>query len=261
MDPDELSLERGDPGRPVGSCFAYWEAEAEVDGAAVRRVIAVHFVVSPLAWREHTVAATFPPVLLGDADEIRELAERAGADVIRVDEVTIPLEGFDFPGFFRRQLDVFNTLVTAYSLAYARGIGLPTPGAAATDEGAPDPGAPDAGAAAPGPAPADERALRLLDGLAAEARAAYLASRDPAGARRTVLRMRRIANELNTGSYKYDVENLIARLSNPDRRVEELAGLFFRKFLAIREERYEDAEELKRRIDGLSAAIDRGEFH
>jgi hypothetical protein len=239
MDETTLNIEFGDSTHLTGNAFAYWQVEARSAESRSRKFVVSNFIVSPLLFNRHTIAATFPPVVYEDRDELFGLAERAGIDVIRMEDVTISEEDFDFARFFKRQLGRFNDVVTLYSRLYTETLLSGEPEKDAVTEN-------------------DELAkLRQLSTLAEEARSAFIENRNKALGRDMVLKIRRIAHLLNSPNYKYDIENMIALLGIPDDRANRISGLYFHKFFAIHTEQYEEAERLKREIDTLARELDR----
>ena len=238
---EDICFDNGDPGRPRGNAFAYWRLVSDIDGERFERIIATNFVASPLFLGQQSLAATFPPQVVESYEQLLALAHRVGIDLILVDEVAIPPENFDFEAFFKRQLVRFNRIVAAYLRRYSASLGSVCP---EETEG--------------GTETSELENIRSIKRLTQEARQSFLVHQNNARARTALLRIRKIANTLNSPTRKYDVEDLLALLNNPDERVEELSLLYYRKFIAICTECYEDAEKLKRAIRRLSRSISLG---
>lgn len=240
MEQPGFTLEFGDLQHLTGNAFAYWLVVPPKEGKAgglKEKYIVTNFIVSPLLFNNHTIAATFPPVVFDSREEIMELARKTGTDVIKIEETTIPDENFDFLNFFRKQLTSFNKVVTNYSVLYTEHLtDKPASGEIIREHNEID-------------------NLHRIEKLADEARTAYLSNRNRAMARDMTLRIRKIGNALNTPNFKYDVENMIALLGNPDKRVEKLTELYFKKFMAIYLEQYEEAERLKKEIKNLAGSL------
>jgi len=230
---DALQFEYGDPKKPRGSAFAYWRLD--IESAKFERIIAANFVISPLFLGPHSVAATFPPQVMDTHEQLLAIARRAKIDLILVDEIRLLQGGLDFQDFFKKQLARFNQVVAAYLKYYIDSL------QDAGGEGAPEGG--------------EIESIRDIKRLSQEARKSFLVHQNSAQARQTLIRIRKIANTLNSPTRKYDVEDLLVLLSNPDERVEELTRLYHKKFIAICTEHYEDAEQLKRAISHLSRSI------
>lgn len=238
MDENRLNLEYGNPDHLTGNAFTYWHIRAVSEDEVLDKFVVTNFMVSPLLFNRHTIAATFPPLIFDSKEEFFEIARHASIDIIKMEEVTIPREGFNFSRFFKKELSRFNKVVTHYSVLYTQLINEER------DEDVEEEAA-------------DEISqLNRLSSLAQEAHEAFTIAHNKAQARDTVIKMRRIAHALNAPNFKYDIENLIALLSVSDERVEELSRLYYRKFLAISGEQYEDAEKLKRKIDQISENIE-----
>lgn len=244
-DTDDLRFEYGDPLHPRGNALAYWRLVTEIGEERITRLIVTNFVISPLFVDNQSIAATFPPQLLDSHDELLEIARRTNVDVLRVRDVSLPVEEFDFETFFKQQLSYFNQIVTSYTRLYTESLS----GAAADMSGQPE---------ASGAVEIDS--LQRISELADQARRAFLVQQNAARAREMLLKIRSIANTLNSPTYKYDIENLLMLLNNPDHRIERLSQLYFRKFIAICTEHYEDAARLKRSIRQLSRSITPGEL-
>jgi len=240
MEESGFILEFGNIQHLTGNAFAYWlvvpPEESRAKGLKEKYIV-TNFIVSPLLFNNHTIAATFPPVVFDSREAIIELARKTDTDVIKIEETTIPEENFDFLNFFRKQLTSFNKVVTNYSILYTEHL---------TDK-------PVARDVIREQNEIDN--LHRIEKLAEEARSAYLSNRNKALVRDMMLRIRKIGNSLNTPNFKYDVENMIALLGNPDKRVEKLTELYFKKFMAIYLEQYEEAERLKREIRTLAGSL------
>ena len=235
MDKPDFILEYGNPERLTGNAFAYWQIKPAPEAAARGlRFIVTNFIVSPLLFNNHTIAATFPPVVFDSREQILELAKKTNTDIILMEEIEIPDDNFDFVGFFKEQIVSFNRVVTSYSMRYTDGLARPVTDPASLLENS------------------EMVHLQEMIRMTEEARAAYLSVRSRTRARDMVLKIRKIGNTLNTPSFKYDVENMLALLGNPDERVEEITGLYFQKFMAIYMEKYELAEKLKKEINRIS---------
>jgi len=241
-EPASLHFEYGDPQHPRGNALAYWRLTAHVGDESFEKLIVTNFVISPMYIGRQSVAATFPPQLVDSLDELISLAHRAEIDLILVREVDLPAEEFDFETFFRQQLSHFNRLVALYTEQYGQSLG--------TDD------------QPQGPAVQKDEieSLRDISRLADEARRAFIIQHNAARARETLLKIRRIAHSLNSPTYKYDVEELLLLLSNPDNRIDELSSLYFRKFMAICTEQYEDAARLRQSIRLLARTITAGDL-
>jgi hypothetical protein len=238
---ETIDFEYGDPENPRGNAFAYWRLVSDVDGERFERIIAANFVASPLFLGRQSIAATFPPQIVESYELLLAIARKAGIDLILVEEVELPLENFDFEVFFREQLARFNRVVAAYLRQYSFSLRVEC----SVDSGAE-------------PEFSEIRGIRDIKRLTHEARRFFLVHRNNTQARKALLRIRKIANTLNSPTRKYDVEDLLALLNNPDERVEELASLYHRKFVAICTERYEEAAKFKRAIRFLSRRISHG---
>ena len=240
MEEPGFILEFGSIQHLTGNAFAYWLVAPPTEGKAKglkKKYIVTNFIVSPLLFNNHTIAATFPPVVFDTREEIIELARKTDTDVIKIEETTIPDENFDFLNFFRKQLTSFNKVVTNYSILYTEHLSdKPASGEIIREHN-------------------EIENLHQIEKLAEEARNAYLDNRNKAIARDMTLRIRKIGNALNTPNFKYDVENMIALLGNPDKKVEKLTELYFKKFMAIYLEQYEEAERLKKEIRNLAGTL------
>jgi len=234
----DIFFEYGNSGKPRGNAFAYWRLVSDVDGERFERIIVTHFVASPLFLGQRSVAATFPPQVVESYEQLIAIARRAEIDLILVDEVELPPEDFDFEVFFRKQLRHFNKVVASYLKRYSASLGSVCP----EDVG-------------DRPQDTEIEYIRDIKRLTHEARESFLVRQNSAQARKALLRIRKIANTLNSPTLKYDVEELLSLLNNPDNRVEELTHLYHKKFIAICTERYEDAARLKRAIRQLSLSI------
>ncbi|HOG64271.1 MAG TPA: hypothetical protein PLD82_02400 [Spirochaetota bacterium] len=233
----DLNFEYGDPLHPKGNALAYWKLTAHFGDESFEKLIVTNFVISPMYIGKQSVAATFPPQLVDSLDDLVALAHRAEVDLIRVREVDLPAEEFDFESFFKQQLSHFNRLVAQYTEQYGQALGT---------EDQPEIDA----------EPHDElTSLQNIIRLAEQARQAFLIQHNAARARETLLKIRRMALALNSPTYKYDVEELLLLLNNPDSRIDDLSHLYFQKFMAICTEQYEEAARLKQSIRRLAKRI------
>jgi hypothetical protein len=236
-DNKDILFEYGDPDKPRGNALAYWRLLTDAENENFQRIIATNFVISPLFIGHQGIAATFPPQVIETYDRLLDIARKAEIDLIFVDELKIPLDDFDFDNFFKTQFARFNKIVAAYLKRYAIAFENMPEYEPDTVEGS------------------ELENINDLDRLAREARESLLCRQNTAQAQNALLRIRKIANTLNSPSYKYDIEDLLRFLNCPDERVEELSRLYHRKFIAICTERYEDAEKLKRAIRHLAHSI------
>jgi len=236
-DNKDILFEYGDPQKPRGNALAYWRLLADAENENFQRIIATNFVISPLFVGQQGIAATFPPQVIENYDKLLDIARKAEIDLIFVDELKIPLDEFDFDNFFKTQFARFNKIVATYLKRYAIAFeSLPEYREDKTEN-------------------SELENINSIDRLTREARQSLLGHRNATQAQNTLLRIRKIANTLNSPIYKYDVEDLLGFLGCPDERVEELSLLYHRKFIAICTERYEDAEKLKRAIRHLARSI------
>jgi hypothetical protein len=236
-EPTSLNFEYGDPLRPRGNALAYWRLTTRLGDEDLEKLIVTNFVISPLTIGQQSVAATFPPQLVDSRDELLTLAQKADVDLILVGEVKLPAEDFDFESFFRQQLSYFVNLVALYTERY--GVSLGTLDQSPVHSETKD----------------EVASLHDINRLADQAREAFIVQQNASRAREMLLKIRRIAHTLNSPIYKYDIEELLLLLSNPDKRIDTLSQLYFRKFLAICTEQYEDAAQLKQSIRSLSKNI------
>jgi len=236
LDNTKFNLEFGKFDDLTGNAFAYWEIEITSDEKPVKKIVVTNFIVSPLFFNKHTIAATFPPVIFETKEKMLEIARKANIDIIKIESVEIPENNFDFTRFFRKQLSSFNKIVTKYSLLYSDKL------SGVKMERSPE-------------SQNEIENLQQINRLAEEAREAFVLKRNKVQARDMIIQMKKIGNTLNSPSFKYDIENLIILLKNPDSRVDKLSELYFKKFLAIYTEQYEEAAMLKEEIKKLSHTI------
>lgn len=236
--PESLHFQYGDPRHPRGNALAYWQLTAHTGDDSFEKLIVTNFVVSPLYIGRQSVAATFPPQIIDSLDELMRLAQRAKVDLLFVRRVDLPAEEFDFESFFKQQLSYFNQLVASYTERYGLSLGTPEQPTDST-------------------AQKDEiESLRDANRLTDEARKAFTIQHNATLAREMLIKIRRIIHSLNSPTYKYDIEELLLLLSNPDSRIDQLSTLYFKKFMAICTEQYEDAAQLRQAIRVLSHIID-----
>lgn len=240
MQEHNFELERGNINELSGNVFVYWmvstNQEEEEEKEKVNKIVVTNFIVSPLQFEKNTIAATFPPIVFEHREEVLALADKANIDVIRMDSVDIPEEGFNFNTFFKKQLGQFNKVVSDYSRIYADNLSSAMEGAA--------------------PEKASEKEnLEHIRELVRDTREAYRLHRNKKLATDMIIQLRRISHVINSPTPKYDIENLIGLLDNPDERVDEVSALYFQKFFAIYTEQYEEAEKLKQEIENIKTRL------
>lgn len=228
-----MKLEYGDTHNPTGNAIIFWVIKGKNRLLRESEIVASNFVISPLQFNNETLMVNFPPVLLENLEELLNIAENNGIDIIRGGEIFVPEDITDFNKFYRKQINKYNGIIQDYLLAYKEKNSMET----------------------------DAKSLPRLISEAGEIMESVrnlVKKNEKKGLINVKIReLREIQENLNSEMPGFDLGRIIRYIDKPDSAIDSLVYLYTQKFLAIFLEDYEKAHLLKNQIIKIEKSLAR----
>jgi len=191
-------------------------------------IIASNVVVSYLKVGDNFPVVTFPPVGMSSLDELKKvIAEHSESyDVIKIPDFILPGNAEESKEYIKKRMEQFNNLVMKYVEFCRKGQGKYF-----IEEGK----------------ESDE--LSELAKLSFEFRSSTGLAKDA-----TRFKVNQVLDAFSVNHPQYDLENFRRALDFPGKEGEELLGLYLKKYEAISLEAYEEASNLKKKIQSIEAS-------
>ncbi|WCL50605.1 hypothetical protein [Leptospira sp. GIMC2001] len=228
-----MIFEKGSKQNPTGNLILYFNVTGENPVQPGGKIIASNVVVSFLKLGDNFPVVTFPPVALPALEDLRNIIgiNLDAYDIVKLPDFDLPENKEEANRYIQDQMERFNQYVMKY-VEFCK-------------------------AREKKPMEISEKEIHGVEGyLEALARLSMELRKSTGLAKEaTMMRVDRIASNFSTSHPQYDVENFKRALQFPGHIGDELIGLYLKKFNAISIENYEDASDLKRRIEDIETSL------
>lgn len=228
-----MNFERGSKSSPSGNLIAYCHVQGENPIAPGGKLIASNVVVSFLKLGDNYPVVTFPPIALSSKEELLSILTHTIHlyDVVQLPEFRMPTDKEEANAYIQERMEQFNAMVMRY-VEFCK-----------AKEKKQKSDVPDKNESS-------DESLETLANLSMEFRSSSGIAREA-----TRLRMDRFVSTFESSHPQFDVHNFKKALLYPGQAGDELVGLYIQKFDAIRLENYENASDLRRKIQAIEENV------
>lgn len=229
-----MILRKGDIDNLTGNVIVYWDVLGENMIAPGFGIFAINFTVSSLPLNNKLLTATFPPIPFKDLDELIDKLSHIQCDIIYGGELKFPTSQKGFSQFYKNELDKYNKIIEEYAEIYKEKFNSSLDTLSERDK------------------------LYLLRKMSKKIRIEMDRGfkNEKLYAKKKIIRL--IKNLENND--KYDVSKFRNVLFKPGEIGDKLVSLYINKFIAIYNENYEDAIQLKNKISNLENDIEKNQI-